>query len=80
MPIGWEQIWARRITGQSLAKAPGGRRDTCAQRSLLDFWLIASEGGLPEEEEVKSRKRGDEKEVTDAIPHAFFPSVRAGLK
>lgn len=60
-PIGWEQLWARRITMRSLAKAPGGRRNTCAQRSLLDFGRWASEGGLLGEEKVKSRKRGDEK-------------------
>lgn len=39
---------------------------------------MASEGGLlEEEEEVKSRKR-DEKEVTAAIRHAFFPTERTG--
>lgn len=38
---------------------------------------MASEGGLVEEEEVKSRKRGDEKEVMDVIRHAFsHPSAR----
>lgn len=37
---------------------------------------MASEGGLLEEEEVKSRKR-DDKEVTGAICHAFSqPSAR----
>lgn len=41
---------------------------------------MASEGGLLEEEEVKSTKR-DDKEVTGAIRHAFSrPSARAEVR
>lgn len=57
-PLAGSSARARRISGQSLAKAPGGRRNTCAQRSLLDLvdglrrWACGRGGG----EEQKERR------------------------
>lgn len=65
LPIGWKQFWARRITVQSLAKAPGGRRNTCAQRSLLDFGRWPQKVGSSK----RRRWRAQREELKDIFTH-----------
>lgn len=79
LPIGWEQLWARRITVRSLAKAPGGRRNTCAQRSLLDFGRWPQKVGSSKRRR-KRAEREEEKKRSRMWFLTSFPIQAQGLK